>query len=119
MLMWGSAKTKKDGLVAAPVEGVFLMLEQLVGCFVVAVALAKLAVVFTHTQESTFLRRNLLCVFGFTDVVTAFFMSQHNAFLKETYGADALPFVLVLAAEGVSFLMDALLRERKPKGKKA
>ena len=113
--MFGSAKTKKDGLVAAPVEGVFLFLEQFVGVLLITIALAKLSTIFTHTQESTFLRRNLLLVFGLTDLLAAYYGYLHSAFMMDTYGADIRPYIGIFAVEGLSYVHDALLRKRKVK----
>ena len=116
MLMWGSVKTKKDGLVAAPVEGVMLFLEQVMGCMLITAALAKLVAVFSHS-ESTFLRRNLLVSFGLTDLLTASFVYSHSEYAMSTYGADLMPYVVIMVVEGLAFLYDALMRERKVKKK--
>ena len=65
--------------------------------------------------EGTFLRRNLLLVFGLTDFGIAYIFNSHNEFFLTTYGADASPFVLMLMVEGLAYLSDALFRKRVKK----
>jgi len=118
MLIWGSKITKKHGLVAAPVEGVMLALEQTWGAFTITIAFAKLITVFSNTSEGTFLRRDLLAMFGAMNLVVAYLFNMHLAFLKQKYGFDTYPFVILLSIEGLVYLGDAVLRERKVKSKR-
>ena len=120
VLLWGSksVKVKKSTvLVATSPENPLLMIEQLFGMFLITIAIAKLTTVFGHS-EGTFLRRNLFVMFGVCSLGTAFIFNAHNAYLKTTYGADATPWIAVLAAEGLAYLIDALTRPRASKAKK-
>ena len=118
MLMWGSTKTKRDGLVAAPVEGTMLFIEQAWGALFITLALAKLTTVFTHTQEGTFLRRNLLAAFGVSGLLLGYVFYTHSAHVQEVYGANIVGYAGLIALEGAIYLSDALLRPRKVKKSK-
>ena len=114
-LVWGSVKTKKMGLVAAPVDGVMLCILQAWGILCLTIALLKLTTVFTHTSEGTFLRRNLLIVFGVCNIAFAASFYKNAPFIYDNYGADNTPYAALLTLEGVVYLADALLRPRKIK----
>ena len=118
MKVWGSTFTVLGSRVAAPVEGANLMLEQTGGAMEIGIAVAKLTTVWTNTQEGTFLRRNLLGVFGVVQLLMAFLLYKHTAFIKDNYGADLTMWSVLTLAEGLIYLGDVLLRERKTKTKK-
>ena len=118
MKVWGSSFTVLGSRVAAPVEGANLMLEQTGGAMQVGLAVAKLTTVWTNTQEGTFLRRNLLGVFGVVQLLMAFLLYKHTAFINDNYGADMTVWSVLTLAEGLIYLGDVLLRERKTKTKK-
>ena len=118
MLVWGSTTTMMGSRVAAPVEGANLMLENTGGVMQVGLALSKLTTVWTNTQEGTFLRRNLLCAFGVSQLLMAYFMYKHTGSIKENYGADFTVWTILTFVEAVVYLGDVLLRERKTKLKR-
>ena len=115
MLVWGHRKDKQGKLSLTAPEGVMLMVCQAWGAFLVTMALLKLVTVFTHTTEGTFLRRNLFVAFAVTDLLIASIFFQHHAMLDDKLGADVMPFVVVFALEGLVYLQDALMRQRKVK----
>ncbi len=116
MLLWGSAIVKKKGRVQMPVDGVMLFIAQSVGMYLITIALIKLVTVFTNVGEGTYLRRNLFLTFGVADLALAYLLYSHQAFFADfTGGGTLLPYVGLLSCEGLVFVMDATMRDRKTK----
>ena len=89
---------------------------QLFGSFMLMSAFAKLTVVFGHS-EGTFLRQQLLFVFGCLDLVCARVVFSYDGFGEKTF--DVLGgFGILHAIEGVAFISDAIFRERVAKDAK-
>ena len=114
-LIWGYTKTKKGGLVAAPLEGPMRVIVQEHGVLFLFVACFKLATIFSHMAEGTFLRRNLLILNGLACLVYAYVCMESHATLKDTIGFDNTAVIIMFAVEGGVYLADALLRKRKTK----
>ena len=114
-LIWGFSQTKKGGLVATPIEGAMRVIVQEHGVLFLFVALFKLATVFSHMSEGTFLRRNLLILNGLACLMYAYVCMGSHATLKDTIGFDNSGVVAMFAIEGGVYRADALLRKRKTK----
>jgi len=95
-------------------EGAMLFFGQLFGCFIITIALAKLAIVFTN-PEGTFLRRNMFITMGICDLLTAGTLLQHDAYFMSTFDVTVKPFIFLMTLEGAVFLFDALFRPREEK----
>jgi len=61
-----------------------------------------------------FLRRNLFIVLGLSDIAFSAMIYSHEGYFNGQ-GASAMPFVLVMAIEGLALLHDAFMRDRKVK----
>eukprot|EP00536_Pseudo-nitzschia_multiseries_P014869 jgi/Psemu1/311482/fgenesh1_kg.779_\ len=86
------------------------------GVNLLALAAAKLTILFTHANEGTFLRRNLFIALGATQVAGSILLvggeSQEKA---EAAGASFWTLAAILGAEGLVLLQDAVLRDRPVK----
>lgn len=87
--------------------------SNILGCTLLSLVASKLVTLFS-TKEGTFLRRNLLLIYGAMDI---FLAGRSLMFEKEFHTAGAttkgLSFITLL--EGTAFLYDAVFRERKVK----
>ena len=86
---------------------------QMLGACVLALALAKLVTVF-HAQ-GTNLQRNLMLVFGITNLLLFALLYTHTQFLADGYGVSVLAPKSALAVEAAALLLDALTRPRHGK----
>jgi|MDSW01.1.fsa_nt_gb hypothetical protein len=99
-----------------PSDSKMAWIFQLFGSFMLMSAFAKLTVVFGHS-EGTFLRQQLLFVFGCLDLVCARVVFSYDGFGEKTF--DVLGgFGILHAIEGVAFISDAIFRERVAKDAK-
>jgi len=84
------------------------------GWALITLAAVKLTTIFTHTNEGTFLRRNLFIALGTTQLVgsiavTTIGDTQSKA---KAAGASFWPLAVILGGEGLVLLHDALMRNR-------
>lgn len=94
-------------------------LSNLTGHMTLIVIGTKLATVFSATSEGTFLRRNLLVVFGVTQVLTGIsIFSRFEGDLNQA-GGSFKGLAGVMIVEGSMFLYDALFRARPVKKDKS
>jgi hypothetical protein len=87
---------------------------QMLGACALALALAKLATVFSH-PHGTYLRRNLMLTFGASDLLIFALLYKHTQFLADGYGVSVLAHKSALVIEGSALLLDALTRTRPSK----
>lgn len=95
-----------------------LFFSNCLGVFIVTLATAKAVTMLTN-PEGTFLRRNLMFVFGFTDLLLAACFQKHAALFADL-GTSVGPYKVLLLIHGSVLLFDAIARKRTPKsaGKK-
>jgi len=89
-------------------------LSKVSGWTLVTLAAVKLTTIFTHTNEGTFLRRNLFIALGTAQLVgsiavTTIGDTQSKA---KAAGASFWPLAVILGGEGLVLLHDALMRNR-------
>ncbi len=98
-----------------PLQGSYKLVvtQMFCGCMLATVSAAKLATILTN-PEGTFLRRNLMVVFGIFDVLFAYLMFEKRSVVDKA-NADIRPFAAMFLVEGAVFLTDALLRDRSTK----
>ena len=108
---WGTRKP--DELVPAQKA-----CSRLSGLSLVALAVAKLTIVLTNSNEGTFLRRNLFVALGATQVAGSVLLTAGESEGKAREaggGASFWTYAVVLGAEGLVLLHDAFLRDRPVK----
>jgi len=110
--LWGTTDDKPEELV--PPGQQQALLSKVSGWALITLAAVKLTTIFTHTNEGTFLRRNLFIALGTTQLVgsiavTTIGDTQSKA---KAAGASFWPFAVMLGGEGLVLLHDALMRNR-------
>ena len=93
-------------------EGAMLFFGQMLGTFILTVAVAKLTLVFTNTTEGTYLRRNLFVAFGMTDLLAAGILFGRDSFFIDNFDVSVKPFIGLMVIEGLVLLVDAFFRPR-------
>jgi len=106
----GTTDDKPEELVPGQQQA----LSKVSGWALITLAIVKLTTIFTHTNEGTFLRRNLFLALGTTQLVgsiavTTIGDTQSKA---KAAGASFWPFAVMLGGEGLVLLHDALMRNR-------
>ena len=111
--IWSTADSSDLG----PGQRVHSMVQ---GMQVMTLAATKLCILFTNAAEGTFLRRNVFLTMGAGQLLGALVLVfGEPQTLAQAAGFSFWQHGIILGSEGAVLLHDALMRERKVKGKTA